>query len=113
PKFYFGLPDLGILAGNPDGASQSKLAAAAESKAVDGANGRLPQGLEEMKNALAKEREFFSIDRGALRQLANIGPGDKRFFTRAGKDQNAHGIVAARIEQCVAQFFDGFAIQRV
>ena len=66
-----------------------------------------------MNNFLAEQGKIFSIYRGALREFVDVRAGDECFFARAGENQDTNGIVVARCIQALAQFFDGFAIQRV
>src|SRR5216684_5160797 len=66
-----------------------------------------------MKNTLSEKRKFLPVDRCLQRQLADIRSRYKCFFSRAREDQNTHGLVIARIEQCTLQLLDCFAIQRI
>src|SRR5713226_6663252 len=58
----------------------------------------------------AEEREFLAVDRCLQRQLADIRACDERFFSRARKDQYAHGLVLARVEQRMLQLFHRLAV---
>src|SRR6185369_10423997 len=66
-----------------------------------------------MKNALPEQRKLLAVYRGLLRQFADVRAGDKGLLARAGQNQHADGGIVARGHQCIAQFLDGPAIQRI
>src|SRR6266849_4634097 len=113
PEFHFRLPKFRPLAGDSDGARKRPLAAATERKSIDRTDRGLAHRFQQMENALAEEREFLAVDRCLQRQLADIRACDERFFSRARKDQYAHGLVLARVEQRVLQLFHLLAVQRM
>src|SRR5580765_6442217 len=76
-ELHFRLAELGGFAGQANGAGKRELAAAAQGEAVDGADGRLAERFEEMKNALAEQRKILAVDWGAQGKFADVRAGNK------------------------------------
>ena len=83
PERDLRLAEFGTVHRDPDGARHRRLAAATERKAVDGRDHRLAEILDEIEHALAEAARPFGVDRGGLRELADVGAGDERLVASA------------------------------
>src|SRR5271166_5761554 len=98
-QLYFRLAKPCRLARKPDRTAKRQFAATAECEAIDRANRRPPDGFEQMKYPLAKERKLLPVNGSLLSQLVDVGAGYKRLFTRTSQNQHAHRAVVAGIRQ--------------
>ena len=107
PSLTSGWPNFAFSDGDPDGAGHRRLAAAAERKAVDGRDHRLAEIFDEIEDLLPEAAGLFGLDRGDMRELADVGAGDERLVARAGQDDAAHVGVVARILEGRSQVLPG------
>ena len=107
PSFTSGWPNLAFSDRDPDGAGHRRLAAAAQREAVDGRDHRLAEIFDEIEDLLAEAARPFRLDRGDVRELADVGAGDERFVAGAGQDHAAHCGVVSRVLEGGPQILPG------
>ena len=113
PERDFRLAELRAFHGDPDGAGHRRLAAAAERKAVDGRDHRLAEILDEIEHLLPEAAGLLGLDRGTLRELADVGAGDESLVAGARQDDAAHRGIVARVLEGLSQVRPGRRVQGI
>ena len=91
------LAELRVFHRDPDGAGHRRLAAASERKAVDSRDHRLAEILDQIEYALSEAAGPFGVDRGRMRELADVGAGDEGFVAGPRQDDATHGRIVLRM----------------
>src|SRR5258706_1671385 len=112
-EFHLRLPEFCGPARNANRATKSQLAPPAKCKSINRANRRLAHRFKVVCNALAGNRKFFSVNRSALGQFADVGPCNKCFFACARQDQDTYGTIIPRVNKRLAQLIDSLIVQRI
>src|SRR5262249_61276326 len=86
----FGLAELGVLDGDPDGACHGRFATTAERKTIDGCNHRFAEVLDEIEDSLPEAARPFRFERPDMRELADVCSGDERLVPSPREDDTAH-----------------------
>src|SRR4029077_216275 len=107
------LSQLRILAHQTHGASHGNLAPAAERKAVDSGDDRLPQVLNQIKDILPAMRIFLPGNRVLFRQFTYIGAGNECLLTGTGEDDDTNCGVVLDVMKRSPQFFHGGHVERI
>ena len=80
---------------------------------MTGRDHRLAEILDEIKHTLAEAARPFGVDRGRMRELADVGAGDERLVAGAGQDDAEHCGVVSRVLEGGPQILPGRRIQGV
>src|SRR6201999_968638 len=86
PELYLGLPELGMLRGDPHRASHCRLAASAKRKAVDRRDHRLAEIFDEVQHSLPEPAGLLRTIGVDMREFTDIRAGDESLVARAGED---------------------------
>ena len=113
PEGDFGLTEFGVLCGHPDGARHRGLAAAAKRIAVHGGDHRLAEVFDQIQDRLPVTARLLGLDRGDVRELADVGAGDKGLVACPGQDHAADFGVVARVLEYRAQLLPSLPIEGV
>jgi hypothetical protein len=89
-ELHLGLAELGGLHRDPNGAGHRRLTAAAKRETIDRRDHRLAEVLDEIEDLLSETAGFFRLERRGMRELADVGARDERFFAGARQDDAAH-----------------------
>ena len=73
----------------------------------------LPRFLDEIEHALPESAGPFGVDRGRMREFADVGAGDEGLVACAGEDDAAHCGVVSRIFEGGAKVRPCWRIERV
>src|ERR1700710_1197014 len=76
-QLHFGLPELGVLHRDPDGACHRRLAAATKGKAIDRRDHRLAEIFDEVQYALPEPAGLLRIVGVDMREFTDVGTGDE------------------------------------
>jgi hypothetical protein len=82
-------------------------------EAVDGGDRRKGQVLDPVEEDLASPRVLPAVQRRQPDQLADIGPGDECFLSRAGDDQAPKVRLALRLREAGFEHLQDGGVQRV
>ena len=86
----FRLAEFRGLHSDPDGAGHRRLAAAAERKPVDRCNHGLAEILDVIEHPLSEAARLLRLERGDMRELADVGTGDECLVAGARQDDAAY-----------------------
>jgi hypothetical protein len=112
-KIDFRLAEYGCIGGNTKVTCQGQLAAAPESKSIDGCDNRLGQVLDPIENGLTPLGEGFARHAIQFLEADDIGPGDEAFAPGPGQDDASNGFVLLCQRKEGIKIFDDLCIEGI
>src|SRR3990172_4220146 len=109
----FRLADAGVGAGDAQGAGQRQLASASQRKGMDGGDGRLAHLPGARDHRLTPPGTSLCLRRRVGIELADVGSGNKSFFSRTRDDHHAHVRVLLQFLPAAVHFIHGLSVERI